>query len=297
MAFFSKFTSAISKWYTQQLEPLWFRRRRPQRLAQFVPALATTALPVAQLNLSGTGSSTSPLIRRYQAYYRQFVQAGQPVRRGIAMLLPLCHYADALQFNRQLKKNAGNFWREAEKARRAGLVVQPLMLANHTPDMLAIRRSRKVRAFGPVLDAFTLTLSDLGGAPTQFQPLQLPDAAEHWDLYLGVFKPVSGYQQGDVVTSQQLLAYARLHRIGNMLRYAELMGHAQYQHQGVMSLLHLELVSMLLQRDKPWLQGIDYFSYGALEQGSAGLLFWKRKAQFLPYLLDSASGSPGVTAG
>ncbi len=297
LVLFSKFTSAISKWYTQQLEPLLFSRRRPQRLAQFAPALEPADLPVALLHLNGAGISKSPLIRRYQVYYQQFMQARHSATGGIAMLLPLCRYTDALQFNRQLKKKAGNFWREAEKARRAGLVVQPFMQANHTPDLLAIRRSRKVRAFGPVLDAFTLTLADLGGAPTQFQPLQLPDAAEHWDLYLGVFKPVTGYQQGNVVTSHQLLAYARVHRIGNMLRYAELMGHADYQHQGVMSFLHLELMTKLLQRNEPWLQGIDYCSYGALEQGSAGLLFWKRKAQFLPHLLDSVPDSSGVTAG
>ncbi len=295
MAIFAKFTSALSKWYTQQLEPLWFRRRRPKRLQSFSPAVVLPLLPVAQLQLDGRQGGDSPLIRRYQRYYQQFLQVGTlqhgtlqrgPLQQGgIAMLLPLLQYADAATFNRQLKKKAGNFWREADKARRLDLIVQPFMSANYTPDLLEIRRSRKIRAFGPVLDAFTLRLDDLGGAPVGLQPLQLPVQAEHWDLYVGVFRPAAGYQQGAVTTDQQLVAYARLHRIGNMLRYAELMGHAQFQRQGVMSLLHLQVVELLLTRNTPWLQGIEYLSYGALEQGSDGLLFWKRKAQFLPYLL------------
>jgi hypothetical protein len=286
----SKFTAALSKWYTQRLEPLWFRRRRPKRLQSFSPALELPLLPVAQLQLEGSQGGDSPLIRRYQRYYQQFLpvvalQRGPLQQGGIAMLLPLHQYAQATDFNRRLKKNAGNFWREADKARRSGFIVQPLMMANHTPDLLEIRRSRKIRAFGPVLDAFTLRLADLGGAPIELQPLQLPAMAEHWDLYVGVFRPHAGYQQGAVITNQQLVAYARLHRIGNMLRYAELMGHAQFQRHGVMSLLHLQVVELLLTRDTPWLQGIEYLSYGALEQGSDGLLFWKRKAQFLPHLL------------
>lgn len=285
MAIFAKFTSALSKWYTQQLEPLWFRRRRPKRLQSFSPAVVQALLPVAQLQLQGSQGGESPLIRRYQRYYQQFLHAGRPQHGGIAMLLPLHQYSDAAAFNRQLKKNAGNFWREADKAHRAGLIAQPFMSANYTPDLLAIRRSRKIRAFGPVLDAFTLRLADLGGAPVGLQQLQLPVQAEHWDLYVGVFRPLAGYQQGAVTTDQQLMAYARLHRIGNMLRYAELMGHAQYQRHGVMSLLHQQVVELLLTRQTPWLQGIEYLSYGALEQGSDGLIFWKRKAQFLPHLL------------
>jgi len=287
LALFNKFAAALSKWYSQQLEPLWFRRRRPKRLQSFVPVAELPMLPVAPLQLAGRYGADSPLIRRYQRYYQQFLHAGQPRQGGIAMLLPLHHYAQAAEFNRQLKKNAGNFWREADKAQRAGLVVLPFVPANHTPDLLAIRRSRKIRAFGPVLDAFTLTLADLGGAPTQLQPLSLPGAAEHWDCYIGVFRPQQGYQQGAVTTNQQLVAYARLHRIGNMLRYAELMGHAQFQRQGVMSLLHQQVIELLLARDELWLQGIEYLSYGALEQGSDGLLFWKRKAQFVPHLLSS----------
>ncbi|MDZ7867871.1 MAG: hypothetical protein U5L02_01495 [Rheinheimera sp.] len=294
MAFFSKFAAALSKWYTQQLEPLWFRRRRPQRLKSFAPQAELPQLPIAQLQLTGDLGSDSPLIPRYQRYYQQFLQVGALQsgllqQGGIAMLLPLHQYAQIADFNRQLKKNAGNFWREADKARRSGFTFQPLMMANHTPDLLEIRRSRKVRAFGPVLDAFTLQLADLGGAPVALQPLQLPVLAEHWDLYVGVFRPLAGYQQGAVSTNQQLVAYARLHRIGNMLRYAELMGHAQFQRQGVMSLLHLQVVELLLTRNMPWLQGIEYLSYGALEQGSDGLLFWKRKAQFLPHLLASGA--------
>jgi hypothetical protein len=67
----NKFAAALSKWYTQRLEPLWFRRRRPKRLQSFSPALELPQLPVAQLQLEGSQGGDSPLIRRYQRYYQQ----------------------------------------------------------------------------------------------------------------------------------------------------------------------------------------------------------------------------------
>lgn len=292
----AQFGQIFAKWYVLKLEPWLFSRRRIDRLKSFIEPSQVSQLKVATVNLHSETSGFSPLVRRYHYYYRQFyhhnaVQDGWRDVAGIAMLLPLHTYKNPAQFNSSLKKQAYNFWRDAEKAKRVGLFVQPFEMSNHTPDLLAIRRSRKIRAFGPVLEAFTLRLKDLGGAPKQLKVWQPPAATEHWDLYVGVFKTVNHYQQGEITTGQQLLAYARVHRIGNMLRYAELMGHAEFQAQGVMNLLHVQLVNILLQREDPWLCGVEYLSYGALEQGREGLAFWKRKAQFQPYRLQFRENS------
>jgi len=292
----AQFGQFMAKWYVLKLEPLLFSQRRTDRLKSFMEPSQVSQLKVAAVNLNSETSGLSPLVHRYQRYYCQFYhqnagQAGWQDVAGIAMLLPLHTYENPAQFNSSLKKHAYNFWRDAEKAKRAGLFVQPFEMSNHTPDLLAIRRSRKIRAFGPVLEAFTLQLKDLGGAPKQLKVWQPPAATEHWDLYVGVFKTVNHYLQGEITTGQQLLAYARVHRIGNMLRYAELMGHAEFQAQGVMNLLHSQLVNILLQREYPWLCGVEYLSYGALEQGREGLAFWKRKAQFLPYRLQLGESS------
>ena len=280
----------FSKWYGEQLEPWWFRRRRPQRLAT-LGVQDVVQLPQASLLLGDADDyQRQPLCRRYQRYYRQFLhqdQAGALWQdpAGIAMLLPLGSFADAAGFSKQLKKKSGNVWRDAEKARRNGFLLQLFLPANHSPDLLALRRSRKMRAFGPVLDAFTVTLADLGGAPQQWQALPTPQHTDYWDCYLGVFLPKPGHQQGDVMTDQQLIGYTRLHRIGNAVRYAELMGHGGFQAAGVMSVLHHDVLCWLLDPANPLVVGIEYLSYGALEQGGDGLVFWKRKALFQPMRL------------
>ena len=288
---FLQLSQQFSRWYAQRLEPWLFRRRRPERLMAF-GLTEVSLLPMADLQLGQADVLTQqPLYRRYQRYYRQFFHqqpdwtaALDPA--GIAMLLPLIDFAGAADFSQKLKKKSGNMWREAEKARRACFTVQALQIANYSPDLLALRRSRKVRAFGPVLEAFTLTLADLGGAPQQWQPLQPPVSTEYFDYYLGVFRPQPGYLQGAVQTDQQLVAYVRLHRIGNTVRYAELMGHAAFQSAGVMSLLHLDVLKFLLDPANSLGVGVQYLSYGALEQGSDGLIFWKRKALFQPMRLQ-----------
>ncbi len=201
------------------------------------------------------------------------------------MLLPLHQLGTTGEFVRLLKKKSANFWRESEKSRKNGFIVQPFLAANHTVDLLNIRRSKKIRSFGLVLESFTLQLSDLGGAPSSYLSLETPTEVQYWDMYYGVFNPIDGYKQGEIIVGQQLVAYARLHRIGNMVRYAELMGHAEFQQHGVMSLLHRTIVEQILDAHEPWHKGIDYLSYGALEQGSVGLCFWKRKALFQPMRL------------
>ena len=284
----AKLGACFSKWYAQRLEPFLFKKRRPKRLLQCKITPPQTSLQVASLQL---GLGSVPLVARYDGYYRQFAHQSNRNKSwldpaGIAMVCPLGRFISATDFDRQLKKLSGNFWREGQKAKKAGFVVRPFMATNYTPDLLCIRRSKKVRSFGIVLDAFTLRLSDLGGPPTAWCDWSTPAEPLYWDQYFGVFEPLEGYTQGEVVTNAKLLAYARVHRIGNTLRYAELMGHADYQRHGVMNLLHREILMQLLTRQDAWQIGIDYLTYGALEQGSDGLCFWKRKALFQPMRLQ-----------
>lgn len=265
-----------------------FRIRREKRLAMFSQMTALDQLPSAEIQLGL--QSTSPLVSRYNRYYRQFLHHTESCPTaldpaGIAMLLPLNQLGTSVEVVHIFKKKSANFWRESEKARKTGFIVQPFLAANHTVDLLDIRRSKKIRSFGVVLESFTLKLSDLGGAPTDFHHFESPTEDQYWDVYFGVFKPIAGYQQGKIVIGQRLVAYARLHRIGNVVRYAELMGHAEFQRQGVMNLLHCRIVKLLIDAPESWQKGIHYLSYGALEQGSVGLCFWKRKALFQPMRL------------
>lgn len=54
---------------------------------------------------------------------------------------------------------------------------------------------------------------------------------------------------------------------------------------GVMMLLHSEIVKWLLDIDNAYAVGVHFVTYGAMEQGGEGLFFWKRKALFVPHVL------------
>ncbi len=144
----------------------------------------------------------------------------------------------------------------------------------------------KTRAFGPVIDAFILTIDALGGAPTILAPIEQPQCPKHWELLFGVFFDQPGYRQGEITLNKRMVAYARIHRVGNTVRYAEFMGHGDHMQHGVMMLLHIHLLEWLLDADNLLADGVEFLTYGAIEQGNNGLFFWKRKALFTPHVLS-----------
>lgn len=149
--------------------------------------------------------------------------------------------------------------------------------------MLAIHRSAKVRSFGVFFDAFLLRLDHLGGSPQRYAEIEPPQCTQHWEKVFGVFLPHSGYHQGMLRTDQQLVGYARLHRIGNTVAIRDFIGHAEHVKNGVLKLLHLHTLEWLLERVDPLVLGVDQITYGAVEHGGDGLYFWKKKALFKPF--------------
>jgi hypothetical protein len=146
-----------------------------------------------------------------------------------------------------------------------------------------IKKSKKFRSFGPVIHAF-LPPDKIPKTQVTAVPSSAPNCLRHWELCFGVFQ--AALTGCETIKRETLVGYAKLHRIGNTLRYAEKMGHGEYLRQGIMMLLHRELMKWLLDESNTLAQGIDALTYGAIEQGGHGLMFWKKKAQFQPCLLD-----------
>lgn len=291
MATLFKLASSVSKVYAERIEPLVFSFRLAKRLALFDLGGAE-ALETGML-MHGEGCAVSPgcarLVQRYRRYYTRYARrdAGGALisAGGVPSVLPLHRFADFGAYEKVMRKKSGNFVRSSKKARASGYTTAWFAFSNHVPDVCEIRKSKVFRAFGPVFDALFLTQESIGGPPATLQSVSPVACASHWEAFLGVFVDAPGHRQGEVVVDRKLVAYVRLHRVGNTLRYAEFMGHGDHLHAGVMMLLHMDIVKWFLSAETPESRGIQYLTYGCLEQGNEGLLFWKRKARFEPMLL------------
>lgn len=195
-------------------------------------------------------------------------------------------YKSFEQYRQDLGKRSSFFLRHARKAIRNGYFVEQFNAANHSIDMVSIHQSMKIRSFGVVFDAWLINIEKFGGIPIQFKPLQPLDCHIHWEKYVGVFQDKPGYRQGAVVTNKQLVGYARLHRIGNMLAYKDFLGDGRFLIDGVMKLLHLEIMKWVMNSNEKEVVGIDNIAHGSIERGNKGLFFWKKKALFAPYRVN-----------
>jgi hypothetical protein len=162
--------------------------------------------------------------------------------------------------------------------------------------MLEIRRSMRVRSFGIVLDAFTLKHDDLLAELEQRRDWRENSCVQHWERWRGVFLQDSSQTRGRPSGRGILVAYAAIHRIGNVIRYADFMGHGEHLRHGIMMALHNDVIARLVDERNVLARGVRYLSYGAIEQGGAGLAFWKRKALFHPHKLAACQPASGPLA-
>lgn len=197
--------------------------------------------------------------------------------------IDLDRYENFQQYKSELGKRSSFFLRHAKKALKKGYHVQHFAAANYSNDLVAIRKSMKIRSFGLMLDAWTVNEDQFGGIPSQWVEPSMPSCHQHWEQMLGVFISKPGHKQGELVVNQQLVGYARLHRIGNMLAYKDFMGDGRFVGDGVMKLLHIHILQWILDSGDPHVEGIDNIAHGSIERGSEGIFFWKKKALFSPY--------------
>ncbi len=84
---------------------------------------------------------------------------------------------------------------------------------------------------------------------------------------------------------EKLVAHAVLQRAGDIVSIDHFLGHAELLREGVTKLLMFEIMTWLLDRNDPQVQGVRYCLQGAIEDGGRGLMDWKRYTQFKPFAL------------
>jgi hypothetical protein len=297
---FRHLTQFVHQTFHHYIEPLFIAARKSRRLSEY-GIIDHRAIPIVVLDLSPKACDCLPechsLITRYARYYAKFNQVHRhsmphlnPLL-GTAEVLELSGFKDCSAYDRALAKHSGNFRRSANKALKQGFYTKVFDKAAFSHDILVIQRSKKLRSFGPVLEAFLPAKHNRSPATQRADPGYKTKCPKHWEICFGVFHATTVATHHS--RPEVLVGYAKLHRIGNTLRYAEKMGHGDYLNQGIMMLLQRELIHWLLDETNTLAKGIELLTYGALEQGSQGLAFWKKKALFRPCLLEFAAKDVG----
>lgn len=285
--------------YAESVEPILFGLRESRRLSDF-GILDSHTVPQAAIDLSEHTDCCVPRcsrwIERNRRYYGRFLHVRHAdltrmMGSGHMAMLDFAVFDGHEKYVIRQRKLSGNFFRDAIKATKRGYVSHDFQPQDHIADMLDIRRSMRVRSFGIVLDAFTLKREDLLAELEQWRDWRKTPCLQHWEAWRGLFLQDPDHIQDQTSGKGRLVAYAAIHRIGNVARYAEFMGHGEHLRQGVMMALHNDVIAWLLDESNDQTRGVRYLSYGAIEQGGEGLAFWKRKALFHPHTLMISTAS------
>lgn len=175
--------------------------------------------------------------------------------------------------------------RQRNKAARNGFHCKPFHWRLHIPDIHEINTSTDVRSGGVMRGSYLKSVDEMGGAPTRAYSVAKYNCMKHWAQPWGVFEPCLGYMQGNQITNEKLVGYIFLKRFGEFLLYSVILGHYDYLPQGIMILLHHEVMKWVLDSYAPEVEGVKMVMYAGYDQGTEGLRDWKRREGFEPYLI------------
>lgn len=226
----------------------------------------------------------------------RYIARGQPFEGQIvAARLHLRSFTFESYLAKVKKIHKGRAWRPSCKAERQGYFCEPFLRELFIPDIVEINHSKEVRSGGPMRGAYLSSIEDMGGAPTEYVDLKLPDCCLHYDYWWGIFALAPGYKQGGVVVNKKLLAYIRLRRNGNYVLYAQILGHGDYLQYGIMYRLHLAILEWAFRGGDGLTLGLEHLVYGGYYQGTDGLTQWKKNTLFEPaYLVISQANGRDV---
>jgi hypothetical protein len=270
---------ALAYWlHLRVVGPLQWRRRKG-RLHRFGEGAPPTARLRTRVNCEDARcAALADDSRRHLALFNTSAswRENGGTARPTPTLLPLNAFTSFAEFERAVaRQTGGNANRSVRQALRKGYRSRIIERHSHARDIAAIVRSKLVRTGGPVLAALLPAKAKEG--PQRRRPAR--SCTEHWSIAWGVFAPAADG------APEQLVAYAALRRTGNFVLAQELLGHGDFLREGVVKLLMFDIVRWLLAREEPRVAGVDYFKYGAVEDGAEGLVAWKRRLQFRPFVL------------
>jgi len=267
------------------VEPILVRRLRRKRLDAF--GLREADLEELPVEWHRPGDCRAPcplhtdkvpkLLRRYASV------AGEQAGSGLTpMMVRIADFPNIAAFDGVLKQRSSRTLSKLRATARKGYRARQFMLASHVADMHAIRTSMAFRAAGPVFDRWFLKPEHIAAPATELLHVASPCCPIHWTIWWGLFAPEPGHVQNEIEVGERLVAYVKVMRIGDVVHYTEIMGHHDRLGDGVMMLLHHEIMRWLIETPEPAATGAKVLLYGAAEHGGTGLLTWKKRAGFVP---------------
>ncbi len=283
----------VERSHARYFEPLLFHRRRIRRIAQLgqpdIKAPEVATIDLGEYCKCG-GPGCDRLRLSYGGFYsrlRRSPQTGNSTRSEPMTLtaINLRRYRDYSAYLRELRRHSGNFCRDALKAGRLGYRVAQFDRGEYATEIQAIYRSLKIRSFGLMIDALLpASFTRSGYSPNQSDN-DSPACDMHWELSFGVFAAGTADQIAES-RANSLVGFATIRRVGNVVIYADFIGHGDHLRNGIMMLLHTEVMQWILDRSNASCRGVEILANGTLERGSDGMFFWKRKALFRPCFVD-----------
>ena len=283
----------LSRLYKTYIDPIFYKSRLQARLATYGLDVHSE-IPVANLNCALECACQGPLCHHlfvtYGGYFDQFFYSpANPLTPLYSKLtlhaIDLIQYPSFNEYRADLGKRSSFFLRQAKRAGKKGYVVREFNPADFSGDIADISASMRFRSFGPMWPAFSKQ-SVRDEEALKKLPSQDTSCSVHWDRYIGVFTHGPNAIQGDVAGLSQLVGYARLQRIGNVVAYEDLIGHCDFMNDGIMKLLHCHILHWLLDSKEDDVNDLEYVVHGSIERGSDGIFFWKKKSLFTPYMVD-----------
>jgi hypothetical protein len=281
--------------YRKMLERVGFIR---QGLGATVPEAVTPVLDGAPVAPSDAPAEESPLSisllpaqgplpydrnNMFQKFRHYFIISDADVYepKFLPAVIQIDEVRDYETWVKATKKAVGdNAFRNERKANQRGYQVLQFDRRTFIPDIHAINHSMPVRSGLEMKTAYTKSIEELGGYPTQLHAPMLPASPEYWAMSFGAFLSEPGYQQGSVVTDKRLVGYISVRRIGELILYPQLLGHGDHLNDGIMAQIHFHVLRWLIDPSCEYSRGAKVLMYTAANVVNEGLRTWKKRAGF-----------------
>lgn len=253
--------------------------------------------PVAQLKLHhdlGKGEPTcSAFVDAHAGYFKNHAQKSNhtsyrwPARTTLTAI-DLSPYENVDQYAKIIRKQANFIWRDAQKAKKKGYSFSPFDPKDYGIEIDEIINSKPPKATQKKTLITTYQQSSyLTTSQTPSKQSKHPECNQHWESWFGIFtQPLNNSGIVSTELPRRLIAYTSLRRFGNSLAYEDFIGHAHHVNAGVMKLLHFEIMGLVLDRQTPNYQGIEFLCFGALEKANQGIFYWRKCVLFTPWLIN-----------
>lgn len=241
--------------------------------------------PACNEKCSSVPAAVQKSLSRY-FYFDGETDTGLPPRYT-PMLIDLEEYPTFADWENHIRKfSGGEKLRQKKKSQSLGYYSKEFPFRLHVPDVYDINNSMDERSGGAIRENLRRSVEDMGGAPTRALTVAETRCPRHWRKTFGVFTAAEGHCQGDVEVGERLAGFISIQRHGEFAIYTQIIGHGADLPNGVLTLLHHDVVEELYASDVGKPGGLRYIMYGGVQNGGPGLFQFKRRAGFKPYIVN-----------